>query len=77
MEKVWTDIASQGPLVMVVMLFLFGFYKEWWYMGESVRRQITECQERSDKWEARAMRGLKATEDAAYVLDEVKGGDAK
>ena len=68
MDAVWDEIGRQGPLVLVLAFFLWGFYKEWWKMGNDFRRLEKE----KDEWKARAIQGLGTAETAAHVAEELK-----
>lgn len=66
MEQTFAELAKQGPLVLVLSFFLYGFWKKWWVFGY----QLEEQKRRGDEWKARALRALGVAETAAYVAEE-------
>lgn len=72
MDTLWTTLADQGPLVALLLMFLYGFYKEWWVMGKQVARERAEKEE----WKRLASQGTRYAEETLDVVNRAmsRGG---
>ena len=59
-SNAWSDLANQGPVVAVLLLFLGGFVKGWWVLG----REYLAMREDRDYWRAAASRAAGLAETA-------------
>lgn len=56
----WADIANQGPLVALLLLFLGGFVRGWWVLG----REYLAMRDDRDYWRQAADRAAGMAETA-------------
>lgn len=65
----WLDLVSAGGVPGVLVLGLWGFYKEWLVSGSQYRRE----RERADRLERMLYAALNVSEKVAHVAEQSAG----
>lgn len=66
METAWKDLLGQGPLVAVLTLFLYGFWRGWWVFG----REVKETKDRCTEWQTKAERATELAEKSVASAEK-------
>lgn len=62
------DIVSQGGLVALLTIALFGAVREWWVPGPIHRRLLSESHAREQEWKRMALEGTNLADRAVELV---------
>lgn len=58
------SLLETGGTVALLVVVVFGAWKEWWVPGPAHKRRVTELTQERNEWKDMALRGVNATEKA-------------
>jgi hypothetical protein len=66
------DIVTQGGLVGLLLLIIFGIVREWWVPGPLHRRLLAESHAREQEWKKMALEGTAIADKAVGLVSNVR-----
>ena len=66
MDQAWRDLLSQGPLVAMLIFFLYGFWRGWWVFG----REFENLRESAGEWKSKAERATDLAEKSVTQAEK-------